>query len=47
MESGTGNGDCEVQRTMLELLKQHDGFETSNMPLSFLCVDHTYDGALS
>ncbi|URD85787.1 26S protease regulatory subunit 8 [Musa troglodytarum] len=30
MESGTGNGDSEVQRTMLESLNQLDGFEASN-----------------
>lgn len=30
MESGTGNSDSEVQRTMLELLNQLDGFEASN-----------------
>ena len=30
MESGTGNGDSEVQRTMLELLNQLDGLEASN-----------------
>ena len=30
MESGNGNGDSEVQRTMLELLNQLDGFEASN-----------------
>jgi len=30
MEAGTGNGDSEVQRTMLELLNQLDGFEASN-----------------
>ena len=30
MESGTGNGDSEVQRTMLEFLNQLDGFEASN-----------------
>ena len=30
MESGSGNGDSEVQRTMLELLNQLDGFEASN-----------------
>ncbi|KAJ8431799.1 hypothetical protein Cgig2_027544 [Carnegiea gigantea] len=29
MESGSGNGDSEVQRTMLELLNQLDGFEAS------------------
>lgn len=27
MESGNGNGESEVQRTMLELLNQLDGFE--------------------
>ncbi|XP_023636158.1 26S proteasome regulatory subunit 8 homolog B-like isoform X2 [Capsella rubella] len=30
MESGRGNGDSEVQRTMLELLNQLDGFKASN-----------------
>ena len=30
MESGSGNGDSEVQQTMLELLNQLDGFEASN-----------------
>ncbi|XP_058072270.1 26S proteasome regulatory subunit 8 homolog B-like [Magnolia sinica] len=30
MESGTGNGDSEVQRTMLKLLNQLDGFKASN-----------------
>ena len=30
VESGNGNGDSEVQRTMLELLNQLDGFEASN-----------------
>lgn len=29
VESGSGGGDSEVQRTMLELLNQLDGFETS------------------
>ncbi|KAK1377704.1 hypothetical protein POM88_024448 [Heracleum sosnowskyi] len=28
--SDSGNGDSEVQRTMLELLNQLDGFEASN-----------------
>ncbi|KAJ7510310.1 hypothetical protein B0H11DRAFT_1658071, partial [Mycena galericulata] len=28
-ESGSGGGDWEVQRTMLELLNQLDGFEPS------------------
>ena len=27
IESGSGGGDSEVQRTMLELLNQLDGFE--------------------
>nr|GEW10690.1 26S protease regulatory subunit 8 homolog A [Tanacetum cinerariifolium] len=31
MESGSGNGDNEVKRTMLELLNQLDGFEASNI----------------
>mmetsp|Transcript_28808 Transcript_28808/g.54390 ORF Transcript_28808/g.54390 Transcript_28808/m.54390 type:complete len:428 (+) Transcript_28808:135-1418(+) len=30
MEGGSGGGDSEVQRTMLELLNQLDGFEASN-----------------
>eukprot|EP00899_Mesostigma_viride_P007408 jgi/Mesvir1/16669/Mv15071-RA.1 len=30
MESGSGNDDSEVQRTMLELLNQLDGFEATN-----------------
>ena len=29
VESGTGKGDSEVQRTMLELVNQLDGFEAS------------------
>jgi len=29
MESGSGGGDSEVQRTMLELLNQLDGFEST------------------
>jgi hypothetical protein len=39
MESGNGNGDSEVQRTMLELLNQLDGFEASNKikVIHFLC----------
>lgn len=28
-ESGSGGGDSEVQRTMLELLNQLDGFEAT------------------
>ncbi|KAL7218999.1 hypothetical protein ACSBR2_012131 [Camellia fascicularis] len=30
MESGSGNGDSEMQQTMLELLNQLDRFEASN-----------------
>uniref|UniRef100_A0A0D9WRT9 AAA+ ATPase domain-containing protein n=1 Tax=Leersia perrieri TaxID=77586 RepID=A0A0D9WRT9_9ORYZ len=30
MKSGSGGGDSEVQRTMLELLNQLDGFEATN-----------------
>lgn len=30
IETSSGNGDSEVQRTMLELLNQLDGFEASN-----------------
>lgn len=34
-ESGSGGGDSEVQRTMLELLNQLDGFEaTKNIKVS-------------
>ena len=29
-DSGGGGGDSEVQRTMLELLNQLDGFEATN-----------------
>jgi 26S proteasome regulatory subunit T6 len=36
LESGNGNGDSEVQRTMLELLNQLDGFEASNKIKVFL-----------
>lgn len=35
-EGGSGGGDSEVQRTMLELLNQLDGFEgTKNIKVSF------------
>ena len=38
IESGSG-GDSEVQRTMLELLNQLDGFEaTKNIKVSVICV---------
>lgn len=30
LESGSSGGDSEVQRTMLELLNQLDGFEATN-----------------
>lgn len=30
VEGGSGGGDSEVQRTMLELLNQLDGFEATN-----------------
>ncbi|KAI3926198.1 hypothetical protein MKW98_028334 [Papaver atlanticum] len=36
MESGSGNGDSEVQRTMPELFKQLDGFEASKKRLKRL-----------
>lgn len=37
-ESGSGGGDSEVQRTMLELLNQLDGFEaTKNIKVSSPC----------
>jgi 26S proteasome regulatory subunit T6 len=41
MESGNGNGDSEVQRTMLELLNQLDGFEASNKikVIHLLCIE--------
>jgi 26S proteasome regulatory subunit T6 len=35
IDSGSGGGDSEVQRTMLELLNQLDGFEsTQNIKVS-------------
>jgi len=35
IESGSGGGDSEVQRTMLELLNQLDGFEpTKNIKVT-------------
>ena len=37
---GSSGGDSEVQRTMLELLNQLDGFETSRISrLSWLLID--------
>ncbi|KAI8010878.1 hypothetical protein LOK49_LG06G02857 [Camellia lanceoleosa] len=42
MESRSGNGDSEVQRTMLELLNQLDGFEASNkikVLMATNCID--------
>lgn len=45
IESGSG-GDSEVQRTMLELLNQLDGFEatknikvSSSVPAGWMCAD--------
>ena len=35
IESGSGGGDSEVQRTMLELLNQLDGFEATNVTSLF------------
>ncbi|GKA23135.1 26S proteasome regulatory subunit 8 homolog B-like protein [Tanacetum coccineum] len=40
MESGSGNGDSEVQRTMLELLNQLDGFEASNKIKVLMDTNH-------
>jgi 26S proteasome regulatory subunit T6 len=39
IESGSGGGDSEVQRTMLELLNQLDGFE----PTKNIKVTKVYD----
>jgi 26S proteasome regulatory subunit T6 len=39
VESGGGGGDSEVQRTMLELLNQLDGFEpTQNIKVGVCCL---------
>jgi 26S proteasome regulatory subunit T6 len=38
-ESGGGGGDAEVQRTMLELLNQLDGFEPSNQIKVIMCTN--------
>ena len=36
---GSGGGDSEVQRTMLELLNQLDGFEASNkIKVGWVCL---------
>ena len=43
MESGSGNGDSEVQRTMLELLNQLDGFEASNKIKVLYVLMHSID----
>ncbi|XAR71262.1 Proteasome endopeptidase complex [Bertholletia excelsa] len=46
MESGSGNDDSEVQRTVLELLNQLDGFEASNeikLLISFLMATNRID----
>ncbi|XP_028126226.1 26S proteasome regulatory subunit 8 homolog B-like [Camellia sinensis] len=41
MESGFGNGDSEVQWTMLELLNQLDGFEASNKIKVLMATNRT------
>jgi len=43
MESRSGNGDSEVQRTMLELLNQLDGFEASNKIKVLECPQKTIE----
>ncbi len=49
--SGGGGGDSEVQRTMLELLNQLDGFEATNKikvrPLLCWLTGHAAPGARS
>ena len=43
MESGSGGGDSEVQRTMLELLNQLDGFEPhQNIKVGILASKETF-----
>ena len=39
---GSGGGDSEVQRTMLELLNQLDGFEASNKIKGMARTDWTF-----
>jgi len=39
MESGGGGGDSEVQRTMLELLNQLDGFESTKNIKVLMCTN--------
>ena len=39
LDSGGGGGDSEVQRTMLELLNQLDGFEATNK-IKVTLADH-------
>lgn len=46
MESGSGNGDSEVQRTMLELLNQLDGFEASNKIKVLLTITTLFASAV-
>ncbi|KAJ3519935.1 hypothetical protein NMY22_g12972 [Coprinellus aureogranulatus] len=56
-ESGSGGGDSEVQRTMLELLNQLDGFEpsknikvimaTNRIALQTFSIPHSFDQAVS
>ena len=42
---GGGGGDSEVQRTMLELLNQLDGFEATNK-IKVRCLESTKDIAV-
>jgi len=46
-ESGSGGGDSEVQRTMLELLNQLDGFEAQSNIKVHPPFDFSTDGRLS
>eukprot|EP00760_Papus_ankaliazontas_P029790 PhM_4_TR4462/c1_g2_i1/m.92776/K03066/PSMC5, RPT6; 26S proteasome regulatory subunit T6 len=39
VDSGSGNGDSEVQRTMLELLNQLDGFESTQSIKVIMCTN--------
>ena len=41
LDSGGGGGDSEVQRTMLELLNQLDGFEATNK-IKVTLADHAW-----
>ncbi|KAG1741537.1 P-loop containing nucleoside triphosphate hydrolase protein [Suillus paluster] len=45
-DSGSGGGDSEVQRTMLELLNQLDGFEATKNIKVIMATNHILDSAL-